>query len=185
MLPYACAALHSSAFALVSLNSPYRVLGCQKTAAEFRKANRHTFSHRFLLFQFRIYRVFLKILTHLFSFFEVLNVCQSPYSVHETKERSLEICLTACMLSFVRSYNRTKEKAKTLQFHFWAKSSILTQRRFRDRFRHETVSSRNTIICLTEKYTRGRCVSIPQKSFSGRKKQVRTAEKARLIRTLV
>ena len=101
------------------------------------------------------YRVFLKILTHLFSVFEVLNVCQGPYSVHETKEGSLEICLTACMLSFVRSYNRTKEKAKTLQFHIWAKSSILTQRRFRGRFRHETVSSRNTIICLTEKYTRG------------------------------
>ena len=64
------------------------------------------------------YRVFLKILTHLFSVFEVLNVCQSTYSVHETKEGSLEICLTARMLSFLRSYNRTKEKAKTLQFHF-------------------------------------------------------------------
>ena len=37
------------------------------------------------------YRVFLKILTHLFSVFEVLNVCQGTCSVHETKEGYLEI----------------------------------------------------------------------------------------------
>ena len=58
---------------------------------------------------FLIYRVFLKILTHLFSVFEVLNVCLGTCSVHETKG-FLEICLTTCMLSFARSYNRTKEK---------------------------------------------------------------------------
>ena len=64
------------------------------------------------------YRVFLKILTHLFSVFEVLNVCQGTYSVHETKEGSLEICLTACMLSFIGSYNRTKEKRRHCNFTF-------------------------------------------------------------------
>ena len=64
------------------------------------------------------YRVFLKILTHLFSVFEGLNVCQGTCAVHETKEGFMEICLTACMLSSIRWCDRTKEKAKTLQFHF-------------------------------------------------------------------
>ena len=45
------------------------------------------------------------------------------------------------------------------------------------RFKHETVFSRNTIIYLTEKYPMGWYVSIPQKSFSGRTKQVRTTER--------
>ena len=54
----------------------------------------------------------------LFSVFEVLNVCQITCSIHETKEGFLELCLTPFMLSFMRSYNRKKEKAKTLQFHF-------------------------------------------------------------------
>ena len=64
-----------------------------------------------------VYRVFLKILTHLFSVFEGLNVCQGTCSVRETKEGFMEICLTECMLSSIRWYNRTKEKAKTLHFH--------------------------------------------------------------------
>ena len=82
-------------------------------------------------------------------------------------------------------YYRTKEKAKTLQFQFWSKSSISTQRRFRARFRDETVPSRNTITYFTVKYLIGWCVRIRHKSFSGRKKHVRTAEKARFIRTFV
>ena len=133
------------------------------TAGVFTRIMLHECSLSCLQYEMRrgfvacMYRVFLKILTHLFSVFEVLNVCRGSYSAHETKEGSLEICLTACMLSFVRSYNRTKENAKTLQFHFWAKSSILTQRRFRGRFRHETVSSRTTIICLTEIHQRMMC----------------------------
>ena len=53
-----------------------------------------------------------------FSVFEGLDVRQGTCSVHETKEGFMEICLTACMLSSIRWYNRTKEKVKTLQFHF-------------------------------------------------------------------
>ena len=75
--------------------------------------------------------------------------------------------LTACMLRFIRSYYRTKDKG------------------FRARFKDETVPSRNTIIYLTVKYHIGWCVSVPYKTFSGRKKHVRTAEKVRLIRTFV
>ena len=48
-----------------------------------------------------------------------------------------------------------KEKAKTLQFHFWSKSSISTQRRFRAHFKDETVPSKNTIIYLTVEYLIG------------------------------
>ena len=105
--------------------------------------------------------------------------------MHETKEGFMEICLTACMLWFIRSCNRMKEKAKTVQFHFWSKSSVSKQRRFRARFKDGTVPSRNTIIYLTVEYLIGWCVSISHKSFSGRKKHVRTAEKVRLIRTFV
>ena len=105
--------------------------------------------------------------------------------MHETKEGFLEVCLTACMLWFIRSYYRTKEKAKTLQFQFWSKYSISTQRRFRASFKDETLPSRNTIIYLTVKYLIGWCVSIPHKLFSGRKKHVGTAEKARLIHMFV
>ena len=105
--------------------------------------------------------------------------------MHETKEGFMEICLTACMLWFIMSCNRMKEKAKTLQFHFWSKSSVLKQRRFRARFKDGTAPSRNTIIYLAVEYLIEWCVSISHKSFSGRKKHVRTAEKARLIRTFV
>ena len=105
--------------------------------------------------------------------------------MHETKEGFLEICLTACMLWFIRSCNHMKEKAKTLQFHFRSKSSVSKQRRFRARFKDGTVPSRNTIIYLTVEYLMGWCVSISHMSFSGRKKHVRTAEKARLIRAFV
>ena len=53
------------------------------------------------------------------------------------------------------SCNRMKEKAKTLQFQFWSKSSVLKQRRFRARFKDGTVPSRNTIIYLTVEYLIG------------------------------
>ena len=109
--------------------------------------------------------------------------------MYETKEGFLEICLTSCMLSFSMSYYGTEAKAKTLHFYFQAKSRILTQRPFRACFKVEACwklkPSRSTISYLTEKYLGGWCVSIPQKTFSGRKKQVITAEKVRLFRTFV
>ena len=54
--------------------------------------------------------MFLTILTHLFSVFEVLNVCQDTCSVHETKEGFLEICLTACIrdATFRKMTNRNQ-----------------------------------------------------------------------------
>ena len=57
--------------------------------------------------------------------------------------------------------------------------------RLRARVKDGTVPYRSTIIYLIVEYLIGWCVSISHKSFSGRKKHVRTAEKARLIRTFV
>ena len=83
------------------------------------------------------------------------------------------------------SYYCTKENAKIVQFYFETKSVVLTQRRFRAHFKVKTAPSRNTILSLTEKYIRVGSVSNLQKSFSGRKKWIRTAEKVQTIRTLV
>ena len=61
------------------------------------------------------YRVFLKILIHLFSVFEGR---QGTCSVHVTKEGFMEICLRACTLSSIRWYNRMKEKRRHSNFTF-------------------------------------------------------------------
>ena len=99
--------------------------------------------------------MFLKILTHLFSVFEVLNVCQGTCSVHEMKEGFLEICLTPFMLSFIRSCNRKKEKNEDIAISLLTKIQHFDAKAFQGPFKHETVSSRNTIIYLPEKYPRG------------------------------
>ena len=76
-------------------------------------------------------------------------------------------------------------KIESITFLFLIKIQHIEQRRFRVRFIVETVLSRNTIIYLPEKYIGGSCVSIPEKAFSQRKKQVRAASKTRLISEFV
>ena len=91
------------------------------------------------------------------------------------------------MLWFILSCNRMKEKAKTSQFHFWSKSSVSKQGVSEPVLKMEPclpgTLSQNTL--LWNKYLIGWYVSISHKSFSGRKKHVRTAEKAQLIPTFV
>ena len=118
--------------------------------------------------------------------------------MHETKDNFLEICLTASTPSFIMSYYRekekakivqfyleSKEKAKIVQFYLESKSIILTQRRFKVHFKTKSAPSRNTILSLTEKFLRVGSVKNLQKSFSGRKKWIRTAERVQSVRTLV
>ena len=105
--------------------------------------------------------------------------------MHETKDNFLEICLTASTPSFIMSYYREKEKAKVVQFYLESKSIILTQRRFKVHFKTKSAPSRNTILSLTEKFLRVGSVKNLQKSFSGRKKWIRTAERVQSVRTLV
>ena len=107
--------------------------------------------------------------------------------MHETKEEFLEICLIACIVHTFINYVALpyEGKSENIAISHLIKIQHFVAKALQSQFKVETVPSRNTIIYLTEKYIGGWCVSIPQKSFSERKKQVRTAEETRLIHTHV
>ena len=94
----------------------------------------------------------------------------------------MEICLTACILCHITV---RRKKRRHCNFTFGENPAFRRKGVSEPVFKDETVSSRKTIIYFTVRCLIGWCASFPHKSFLGRKKHVRTADKARLIRTFV
>ena len=82
------------------------------------------------------------------------------------------------VVSRLLSYYCTKEKAKIVQFYFETRSAVLTQRRFRA---HKVKIAFPGTLSFLLLYIRGGSVSNLQKSFLGRKKWIRTAEKVQTL----